>query len=739
MSHLVFDCPQMLLIGPAAAVLLAGWLVWRQRQLPRLTLLTLAALRTIPFLALSFLAARPVRVHEHAVDKSRQSVAVLVDRSLSMSIEEEGSTRYQRVTAFLRDRLFPSLEKEHIQIWPCLFDESAEPADGPKIAETKPAGKRTNLGGAIAQVLDHPGTMAVVALTDGAANVKADNPRALSALVETHTPFIGIGFGCDRGVRSLSLGHVEAPPVAAPNAEFQLTAHLEAVNVDELPAFDLILFRDGEITQKKTVPAGPGSRFWVESFHVKEDKEGAHSYEVRIQPPPVPGLTLVSTTGSTSVRIANERELRVLYVQGALTWDYKFIGLALRGDPAIKITGLTRTSSKSLFRQNVENAGELLDGFPKTIEGIAPYRVIVLSNLRPADLSTEQQELLARFCGELGGGLLMIGGPETFDASWRSSRLEQLLPVVFSDSSGVQGMDRPFQMELTEEALANPVFQITSSSSQRDAWNRLPKFRQYGRVDAAKPGAQIWGLHQTDEGPRGRRILMASQRYGNGTTAIMTLQNFWVWRLAKESDPAQFDRFWRQFLRYLAEASRQDVSIEIGDQELRPGADIQLTLNKEPNPKDAASVPATRFTVRVQNAGGTNIASGEIELAVGRPVNYTFKAGPAGLHTITVLDINKVPVATRTLDIHDINLEFQDSARNMENLSQWASLSDGLALRAEDGDSTVELASKILRAVEQTRNAHKTRVPVGVNFWTFILVLGGLVAEWLYRKHLNLP
>jgi hypothetical protein len=86
------------------------------------------------------------------------------------------------------------------------------------------------------------------------------------------------------------------------------------------------------------------------------------------------------------VHVSDEKELRVLYIQGALTWDYKFISLALRNDQAIKLTGLTRTSKQSVFRQNVETAGELLNGFPTSLEELAPFRVVVLSNLRPADL-----------------------------------------------------------------------------------------------------------------------------------------------------------------------------------------------------------------------------------------------------------------------------------------------------------------------------------------------------------------
>ena len=738
MRSIAFDFPQMLLIGPALAAVLLAWQIWSQRKrgVPAGRVAPLGALRTAALLLLALLAARPVKIIDQAGNKNQQAVALLVDRSLSMSLEEDGQTRYQRLIAFARERVLPGLEKAHLAVRPYLFAEDAEPADGPGLAAAKPDGRRTNLGGAIARALETPGTLAVVALTDGAANTKTDNTRALSALLDSHAPFIGIGFGSDTGVRSLSLSQVEAPPIAAPNAEFQITAHLEAMNVDQLPAFDLLLMRDGDMVQRKTVPAGSGSRFWLESFRVKETMEGAHGYEVRLLPPGAPGLTVVSATGSSSVRIASERELRVLYVQGALTWDYKFIGLALRGDPAIKITGLTRTSSKSLFRQNVESAGELLEGFPTTLEGIAPYRVIVLSNLRPSELSTAQQELLAKFCGELGGGLLMLGGPETFDSSWHSSRLEQLLPVVFADANGVQGLDRPFQLELTDEAMQSPVFKISETS--RDDWHKLPKFHQYGRVDAAKPGAQVWALHQTDDGPKGRRILMASQRYGNGLSAILTVQNFWVWRLSKEGDPAQFDRFWRQFFRYLAESSRQDISIQIADQELRPGIDINLVLEKQPNPKDAGAAPSVKFTARVQDSLAAVLTENSIELPTGRPVNFSFHPSKAGLYTIQVLDQNKAAIATRVLEIRDINVEFQNSARNMENLSQWASLSDGVALRSEDCHDTTDLSEQIARKVEQARNARKMRAPIGVNGWTLAFALGCLSLEWVLRKRWDL-
>jgi uncharacterized membrane protein len=458
---------------------------------------------------------------------------------------------------------------------------------------------------------------------------------------------------------------------------------------------------------------------------------------VQLLPPTAAGLKCVNTLANTSVRVSDEKELRVLYIQGALTWDYKFIGLALRNDQTIKLTGLTRTSKQSVFRQNVESAGELLNGFPTSLEELAPFRVVVLSNLRPADLTPAQQEVLARFCGELGGGVLMIGGPATFDTTWQDSRLEQLLPVVFAAGRGVQGLDRPFRMELTEDALQHPVFQIADGRVMREAWAQLPTFTQYGRVDAAKPGAQVWALHQSDDGPHGRRILMASQRYGAGLSAVVCIQNFWRWRLAKDSEPQQFDRFWRQLFRFLSEVGRQDVSIHLADQDLHPQMDVQVVLEKQPNPKNITET-SRRFFVRVEDSQKKLLHEQTLELQTGRPVDFRFQADKADIYTVTVSDVMKVPIATRPIEIRDFNLEFQETARNMETLQQWASISDGLAMKVEDCRDAGDLVAKIKAKIEQVRRGKQMRRPAGVNAWLLMLVLGCLGSEWWLRKRWGL-
>jgi uncharacterized membrane protein len=737
---IIFEFPMGWLFAlPLGAAL--AFAIWRQhrRGLATSRIAGLGALRVIALLVLVFLAARPVWMSREPPATATRSVMLLMDRSESMSLEERDASRYQQALGFLRERLLPALRAANLPVQAMLFDQGAEPADGAKLGSAIPNGKRTNLGGAVAQALANTAQspLAVIALTDGIVNESADNTHALTALVDARVPFIGVGFGSDQGVRTLSLREVEAPSIVSTKTAFSIAAQLEMINTEDMPAFDLVLFRDGQMSQKRSVTPGKGSRTWVESFPVTEEKQGVHNYAVQLLPPNLPNLKCVNMLANTAVRISDEKELRVLYIQGSLTWDYKFISLALRNDQTIKLTGLTRTSKQSVFRQNVESAGELMNGFPTSIEELAPFRVVVLSNLRPSDLTPAQQVVLARFCGELGGGVLMIGGPATFDSSWQSSRLEQLLPVVFSVNRGVQGLDRPFRLELTEDALQHPVFQIADNRAVRELWAQLPTFTLYGRVDAAKPGAQVWAVHQTDNGPQGRRILMASQRYGAGLSAVVCIQNFWRWRLAKDAEPQQFDRFWRQLFRFLSEVGRQDVSIHLADQELHPQMDVQVVLEKQPNPKNITD-PNRKFFARVEDGQKKLLHEETVELEAGRPVDFRFHADKADIYTVTVSDAMKVPIATRPIEIRDVNVEFQDTARNMEALQQWASISDGLAVKVEDCRDAADLVAQIKAKIEQVRHGKPMRQPVGVNAWLLTLVAGCLGGEWVLRKRWGL-
>lgn len=66
------------------------------------------------------------------------------------------------------------------------------------------------------------------------------------------------------------------------------------------------------------------------------------------------------------------------------------------------------------------------------LEHLAPYDTVVLANVPREKFSPEQVEMLVQNTQQLGCGLVMLGGPNSFGAGgWTNSRLEEAMPVDF--------------------------------------------------------------------------------------------------------------------------------------------------------------------------------------------------------------------------------------------------------------------------------------------------------------------
>ena len=752
-TTVAFDAPWI--FGPGGLIML-GLLLFmgrrlRQRGLRAYEMAALLVLRGAALGIVLVLLARPVSVQR--VERSGAPyVSLLLDRSLSMSLVENGQARYARAYDFVKNQLAPALNRENWKVRPLLFADAANECTPDELAGAQVNGARTNLAGALvrAATVDSDPPIAIIALTDGVANDNRENNEAVTTLLKRRVPVFAVGIGSERGPPRLALDDVTAPSTAAVKQEFRVTARLSASGNVTMPAFHLVLLRDGQLLQTREVTGFSGARTWTETFPVTENQEGRHDYEVDLAPPTLADLIVGREKGAAQVTISNEKDLRILYIQGALTWDYKFILRALASDPSVRLTGLSRTSDHSTYRQNVEKAGELINGFPTTLDQLTPFRAVVISNLKARDLTQAQQDILTRFCGELGGGVLLIGGAETFDNSWQGTTLEKLLPVTIDTNPGLNDLDEPFHLQLTDEALRNPVFQIADgAAANAAAWNALPAFTHYGRVDHAKPGAVIWAEHDRDVGPNGKRILIASQSYGAGRSAVICVQNFWRWRLARNSDPLQFDRFWRQFFRYLGDAGMQTILIDLTDQQIEPPTDVHLVLQRaKTSANDAApasaglpAVPAppSDFTLVVKGPDQREILNRPIDLPPGQDVPMTFHAEKEGFYTIGVLDSHHVQIAERSVQLVDDKIELSRTDRDMDNLEQWAAVTQGAAYAEEDLPTAAPLIAAIHAELARAEAEGLTRQPLGLNAWVLLALFSALSLEWLLRKRWNLP
>ena len=83
----------------------------------------------------------------------------------------------------------------------------------------------------------------------------------------------------------------------------------------------------------------------------------------------------------------------------------------------------------------LEQAGILVDvvnpaDVPVNMAGLANYKSVILANVPAADLGRGQMTLLDQFVSDIGGGLVMIGGPQSYaPGGYYQTPLERTLPV----------------------------------------------------------------------------------------------------------------------------------------------------------------------------------------------------------------------------------------------------------------------------------------------------------------------
>ena len=178
----------------------------------------------------------------------------------------------------------------------------------------------------------------------------------------------------------------------------------------------------------------------------------------------------------------------------------------------------------ALARQAIEieqmYAHDVPDRFPRTLEALAPYDVVILSDIGANSFYLAQDtwihgqsqpnrlKLLADWV-RAGGGLMMAGGYMSFQgfqarANFARSPLADVLPVVISDYD-----DRVESPEGARPALVRPDHPIGA------AWRGSPPaILGYNRV-TAKPEATVVATVGDD-------VLIAGAEVGEGRSVVWT-------------------------------------------------------------------------------------------------------------------------------------------------------------------------------------------------------------------------
>ncbi len=584
----------------------------------------------------------------------------------------------------------------------------------------------------------------------------------------------------DGEVRDLRIADVSVRQTDFESAPTTVTVVVDAVGMDSQQVVvqlkDLIT---GKVVEEQTVLIAKAGEPQEARFRFRPEKSGVNFFAAAVFSEKDraeienPSAELKRTTEAT---LANNRRIltvdrasgpyRILYVAGRPNWEFKFLRRALQEDAEVQLVGLIRIANKEpkfsfrdkgvnatnplfaglgeseedaaqqydepvIVRLGVKESEELSDGFPESAEELFAYQGVILDDIESDFFTQDQMLLLRRFVSSRGGGLLMLGGTESFaNRKFGDSPLGELSPV-YAPRSSAENATGPFQMSLTREGLLQPWVRLRDTeTAEKDRIEAMPPFQTLNAVGEVKPGASQLATVVSNNGDASPALV--AQRFGKGRSAAIPIGDMWRWSMRRRDDdrddPAQA---WRQLMHWLVNdvPRRADVRVETSNDPSQPVTIVGTAKDEAYLPLDNAAVE-----LKITPLTGEPFTL-KAEMDNSEPGTYTatyWSREPGGYRvdaTITAADGSEVGTAASGWTAQSGAAEFADLRLNRALLEKIAEQTGGQVVREDRlSDFAEDLPTRKVPVSE-------TWVyPIWHRPWVMLAAMLCLCCEWGLRR-----
>jgi uncharacterized membrane protein len=701
-------------------VLLCGVLAYASRGLirrfGRRRAWPVLAARGVLFVLLLMALVDPVMRRQITPDETRR-ILVLRDDSGSMDVADGRTTRRQRVQELLASV------------------RASLPAHIP--FDVRPFGDQqgTDLGAALDEAAAQTASedaAAVLLLSDG-----GDEP--IRALKLPRAPLAVIGFGEDGSHWSnVAVTQVTAPVSVEKQASFTVEADLTvcgpvAFRQQQSPVSVALLRQDADGVRwnpvaTQAVDCTSGRR--RVKFETRCDEPGQVLF--RIQAAAVVGERSPLDNRQTFLVDVRREALDVLYYSRRLGADMKLLRQELGTDPALTFTALYRTLGERFTVQGTQVAAqeEWTRGLPAELEQLRHFDCILIGSFPAHEWTAAEMKNLLAFV-EQGGGLIWLGGEESFDGGgYGVTPLQPLLPweATGGESSLRRGL---FAVSVPLQAAGQPAVEglreLLSESGAQGLSNPL------GVSSLNTPGALRAGTDVLMEAelPGLKAPLVTMHRYGRGR--IITVASNTTWQWARESGAlAQFyRRFWRQAVRAVCGQSEGGRILQVtwNANLYRPGdpvtAGVRLGDGRGVRLKASLSGPGGTITLPVTPAGAADAWQVEWVMRARGIWNFQLTAERNG-------DVEET--YRRTVPMALLPDEGSHLPCQAAELSRLGSKGGGFYLHEAQADQVAARLAALVQPVSRV----ETRSVVSGSPWFLVAVLMAVLTELALRRRLNL-
>jgi len=715
----------------------------------------LMVLRCAAIASLMLILFKPAISCRPSGDELKPPLPILVDRSGSMSVADEPNApdRYQHALGLLGAQR-RRIERTFRPQWHHFATSLDKAGSLKELSALQPRGAGTDIAAALTVAAAKYGRGSipgVILISDGIHNSPSS---AADAAVEAGVPVFVLAVGSrgrgSAGRPNIELLTADAPLEVTKNNTATITVRAKVTGISNPPGVQL--FEEGNAQPLAVEPlAGERQGPFMQAKLTWTPRDDAQAGSVRklrlaIAPHAAEADDLKADNEIRLHVLVGEPQIRVLYVEGTIRPEFKFLRRALDSDPNVQFMALVRISGKRFWAQGSFGGVKLMQ-LPTSQKDFKLFDVLLMGDLDSTFWGQARLAAIKKFVND-GGGLMMIGGSGSFGAGgYGGTDLEDVLPVVMGPRSQ-KAEPTAFVPQLTAAGQRHPIFAGISGyffgpggAAPKSGLAALPKLNGCVRVVRAKSGTTL-AVHPTRQNDAGPLVIMAAQRFGAGRSVAFTADTTWKWYmpLAGLGADSPYHRFWGQTIRWLANVKtkrrkatpaailRLDRShIQTGQaagllSKVRtadgtPPADVQVSCTVSLHKKVIDTLPL---------AAGPEAGTYEATYRPPRDGNYTLRIIARGKDG-KILGADSLPLLVRPR-----SSELENTDRNDRLLREIARRSDGAY---EDIARLPELLDVILArqkgmaAPRPTVRRHRLyNFPV-----LFVLFVALVTAEWLLR------
>lgn len=448
--------------------------------------------------------------------RTKSNFIVMIDNSLSMSVVEDGKPRIDEAKEIIK-------KNKNLKSFKPIFYKFASGIEEIKPEEIENINSYENQTEIyenllkINKIFNNEKISGIFLFTDGIENY-SENFDSENLKIPVYAFEIG-----KKKLKDISIDKIIKPSYLYKGEKSKINIYLRLSGFED-EKIEVDLKREGKLIEKKILKAS-GENLKVE-FEINGEKEGYENYQVFVNSMNEVNYENNSRSFNTMVI---EPKIKILYLEGYLRWEYKYLKNFLEEYQSIEPICLINIG-KQIFQQTGGKSFNFEGNLFENYKNISNFHIIIIGDIDFSSFNSLQKKNLEQFVKN-GGNLIFLGG-KNFLKGIKSTEIEYILPVKLEGNEN-KLIDDEFKPSFTPFGKNISIFQDITDLPSLYSINNVRKIEDEGITI-------LTGKENL--------ILMAYKNYGDGKCLILSTDSLWKWYIENK---VKFESFLNRILKFL--------------------------------------------------------------------------------------------------------------------------------------------------------------------------------------------